>query len=174
MTHIEKRCHYCGHTYYWQGSGEGCFEKTNNDKYCPRCMEIIIDSLNKSVPNDDIIIKGTKEINKESLSSEILNKMEQLKSEYNEKIKNREFPASVAVSSTLDFDNIEIYHINRYIYYVCWNNDDEENKHYYQNYEYYPVKKKYTVPYKDLTIVSDRFGKGCNIIRSFRNMCIQD
>ena len=118
MTHIEKRCCYCGHTYYFQGSGDGCFEKTNNDRYCPKCMKIIIDSLEKMVPKEDIVVKKTKEIGKETLSSKVLNRMEQLKNDHENEIKNRRFSTSTAVTFSLDFDNIEIYRIDRNTYYI--------------------------------------------------------
>lgn len=171
MTHEKKRCNYCGHTYYYQGSGEGCLDKINNDRYCPKCMKIIIDSLDKLVPREDIIIKSEKEIDKETLSDDILSKMKDLKTKYLERTKNLSLSTSLGVGSNLDFDKIEIYHINGYKYYICWNDDNEEDKHYFQDYEYNPTKKEYIIPYENVSyFVSDSFSKGCNMLHELRNM----
>lgn len=47
MTHRLKRCDHCQRTYYYQGSGRGCHEKLNDSRYCPECMELVLEALKK-------------------------------------------------------------------------------------------------------------------------------
>lgn len=42
-----KRCQHCKITYGYQVSGEGCFDKLNDDTYCPICKNAINDALSK-------------------------------------------------------------------------------------------------------------------------------
>lgn len=46
-THRGKRCKHCQRFYYYQGSGDGCFDNLNDERYCPECMKDILKVLNK-------------------------------------------------------------------------------------------------------------------------------
>lgn len=45
MTHSEKRCRKCKTRYMYQGSGHGCDDPLNDDRYCPECMVLINEAL---------------------------------------------------------------------------------------------------------------------------------
>lgn len=45
MTHRAKRCKHCQTKYYYQASGDGCFNPTNDSSYCPSCKELINEAL---------------------------------------------------------------------------------------------------------------------------------
>ena len=47
MTQQGKRCYHCKTTYTYQGSGDGCFRKENDSKFCPDCMKAINETLDK-------------------------------------------------------------------------------------------------------------------------------
>ena len=67
MRHIISRCEHCGKEYFYQASGDGCFDSLNDRHYCPECKQAIIDALSKipvqfkpklnecERPSDDII-----------------------------------------------------------------------------------------------------------------------
>ena len=48
-THRLRRCAHCRITYSYQSSGEGCQHPLNDGRYCPECMEVVLDAL-KGVP----------------------------------------------------------------------------------------------------------------------------
>jgi copper chaperone CopZ len=47
MTHKKSYCIHCGVMYYYQGSGQGCFDPINDPKHCPECMGVINEALSK-------------------------------------------------------------------------------------------------------------------------------
>jgi hypothetical protein len=49
VRHITTECIHCGSIYYYQASGHGCHEKTNDSKYCKSCKQILINTL-KLIP----------------------------------------------------------------------------------------------------------------------------
>ena len=42
-----KRCQHCGSEYEYQAYGCGCRSQNNDKDYCPECMKIILEALNK-------------------------------------------------------------------------------------------------------------------------------
>ena len=42
-----KRCRHCGSEYEYQASGYACRSPNNDKDYCPECMKIILEVLNK-------------------------------------------------------------------------------------------------------------------------------
>ena len=48
-THRLKRCNHCQSRYYYQASGNGCFQPLNDSNYCAECKAIIIQAL-ESIP----------------------------------------------------------------------------------------------------------------------------
>ena len=58
------RCCFCGQTYNYLASGDGCLKPTNDKNYCPRCKEIINKALKEQVPETDKIISYPKEVEK--------------------------------------------------------------------------------------------------------------
>ena len=42
-----KRCRHCGSEYEYQSSGYDCNNPYNDKDYCPECMKIILEVLNK-------------------------------------------------------------------------------------------------------------------------------
>lgn len=150
------RCCFCGQPYTYLASGNGCLDPTNDEKYCPRCKEIINKALKKQVPETDKIISCPKEV--EKFSDELLNKMLKLKNEYLDKHKGY-FSLVMSVSCSLQYDNIEIY------------NNDTTDKHYYIDYEYCKATKEFKeifFNYNDNKNVNT-YSKGCNITRLLQN-----
>lgn len=161
MTHTKKRCYFCGNTYYYQGSGEDCLEPTNDDRYCSSCKAIIDKALEEQVPKENILIFYPKEV--ENFNEELLKKMKELKSSYEEKKRN----CSISYFCSLDYDNIEIYYIGRYKYYIAYN-EDINDKHYFIEYEYCKTTKEYSKPFEYLgNKLNDSYAIG---ISSFRIM----
>lgn len=161
------RCCFCGQTYTYLASGDGCLDPTNDRKYCPRCKEIINKALEEQVPKTDRIISCPKEV--EKFSDELLNKMLNLKNEY---LENRKgfFSSVMSVSCSLQYDNIEIYNIDKKRYYIAYNNDTDD-KHYYIDYEYCKATKEFKeifFNYNDNKNV-DTYSKGCNIVKILQN-----
>ena len=163
MTHEKKRCKYCGKIYYYQASGDGCFEPTNDDTYCPRCKEIINKALDTEVLKDDIIIHAPKEVDK--FSDELLEKMEIIKNEYVNEHKGNCFIMSVACS--IDYEHIDIFTIDGYKYYIAWN-EDINDKHYFQEYEYIAEIKTFIQPYNFIKRNTDTYSIGSCFGRSMR------
>lgn len=153
------RCHFCGQTYHYHASGDGCLEPTNDEKYCPRCKNIIINSLKEQVPKDDILKPYPKEVDK--LSDEILEKMNLLKNKHN--------CFQTSTLCCLDFNNIEIYVIDNVKYYIAYNNINE--KHYFIEHEYCCSTKEFKKIYYRCgkSRISDYFIRGCNLTRMLSN-----
>ena len=64
-----KRCRHCGSEYDYQSSGYYCHNPYNDKDYCPECMKIILEALNKQS------IKFTKlymKVDNKSLIDELL------------------------------------------------------------------------------------------------------
>lgn len=166
MRYEKKRCKYCGHIYYYQSSGEGCFEPTNDDTYCHRCKAIINKALAEQVPKEDKITHFPKE--SEKFSDNLLKTFEEIKNDFQ--------PQTMFVSCPLEFDNIDIFSYKRNKYYICWNNDNIDDKHYYIDYEYCQSTREYKREYEFLNCRSDihNYSKGCNLYRQMLNFYSQN
>lgn len=125
------RCRFCGKEYNYHASGPYCHEATNNDQYCPRCMEIINRSLKAEVPKEDRYVKKIVEIGEDDvvrlLGKDFRERMEELKEP--KETGHRSFPR-ITILIPLPYDNIEAYIIHHVRIYVCWN-DGEEERHYH-------------------------------------------
>lgn len=162
-----KRCKYCDKVYHYQASGNGCFRETNDENYCPRCKEIINEALLNKVPKNDILIHIP--IKCDKFTDDLLQKMDKIKKEYEED-KRKYFSSAIALGSELDYDNIEKYYIDSKIYYICYNDDNKENKDYFIEKEFC----KYDKTVKDIYYDYNRYSKKdsliycCNICRRMK------
>lgn len=160
-----KRCIYCGNIYSYQASGQGCFEETNDDRYCPRCKKIINEALENNVSKDDIITHKPFQCNK--FSNELLQEMDKLKMTINSNM--------IMVNCMLEYDIIEIYTINNKKYYICYNKGEEE-KYYFIEKEYCKYSNIIKNDYIDYNRYSpnNSLNYGYNLTRVFKNLKIPE
>lgn len=81
----------------------------------------------------------------------------------------------MSVSCSLQYDNIEVYNIDKKRYYIAYNNDTDD-KHYYIDYEYCKATKEFKeifFNYNDNKNV-DTYSKGCNIVKSLQNVVYKE
>lgn len=126
------RCRFCNKEYYYQASGEGCHEPTNDERYCPRCMAIINKALEEKVPKEDRYFRRAVEVDKDdlirTLGSDIFDKMATLKKE--ELAKKNRFNVSIMVG--LPYRNIDIFTIDRRrVYIASHDKDGNTDEHYF-------------------------------------------
>ena len=162
MTH---RCEHCHTEYVYQTSGEGINNVFNNEHYCPDCMQKIIQAL-KKVP-----VKFIQKYNEIEITKDILDKINLLKNPINknkEEHNNLLLPFSLVRFVNLNYQHIEIYTIDFVEYVLCWNNDNDNDKHLYRLDEYNIINKCFTgKPWKVKT--KSGFCLGGNLCRTFNS-----
>lgn len=125
------RCRFCNKVYDYYASGPYCHETTNNEHYCPRCMEIINRSLETEVSKEDRYTKKIVKIGDDEvvrlLGKGFRERMEELREP--KETGRLSFPR-MTILIPLPYDHIEAYTIRHCRIYVCWNNG-EEKRHYH-------------------------------------------
>lgn len=146
------RCKHCGKLYSYQASGDGCFSKFNDENYCSDCQKVIVEALESYLPKSQTIIRQIKEIEYKDIKNHV-HTFKDLKRKYSEGT------LSIVAYVPLPFKFVDIYNLNGYRYYVCWD-DDVEKKSYFADYEYDGAKNEFTQLYKHLNS-HDGYTKGC-------------
>lgn len=161
-----KRCRHCGSEYEYQASGCGCRSPNNDKDYCPECMKIILEVLNKQP------VKFTKrymEIDNKSLIDELLKVKESVISKKKSGIM---WPGVILITtpelSVLDYDNIELYEYQSKSYALCHNNNCDD-LHLFVLQEYDLINNEFTKKYWNNKYGDkyESYALGSNWIRSF-------
>lgn len=173
-----RRCLYCGIEYqYLAGGSYYCFNHLNDDRYCPRCKEIIDKALETNVPKNDTISHRPFPCDK--FDDKLLSVMSSIRDNVRNDNTSKNYKLSehlVAVHPSLDFDIVEKFCIERKIYYICYDGERDNpygERYYFIEREYCPslgeVKGEY-IDY-DASQLKNSLTYGCNLNRVWSKIC---